>query len=197
MPSTPQPVEIDYFVERCFDCHVVYEDIDPHVLGFTAFNSQGRVELIGVSRRLFAAGSVDRQRAWATIAHEAGHGLLHRELFAGPIGQHTLFDGHVDLERRRILCRQADFGNRSGTYDGRWWEWQANQAIGGLLLPSKLVIECVQPLLEPSGALGIMTLPDPIPDVAIRRVATTFLVNPIVARIRLSELFPRADQPSL
>lgn len=197
MPSAPGPIEIDLFVEQYFDCRIVYEDISPCVLGFTAFGSGGEVVAIGVSASLSGAGAADTRRARTTIAHEAGHGLLHGSLLTGQIDPHPLFDGHIDRQRRRILCRAADFENQSGEYHGRWWEWQANQAIGGFLLPAKLVLECVDSLLEPVGMLRVRMLPAPTLEAAVRLVATTFDVNPVVARIRLTELFPQSEQPTL
>ena len=67
-------------------------------------------------------------------------------------------------------------------YRGRWWEFQANQAIGSLLLPRPLV----NAFLDQSGT--------PIPTPAERgslakKAAAIFDVNPIVVRIRLDSLF--------
>ncbi len=196
LPATPQPIEIELFVEKCFNCRVAYQDLDPGVLGCIAFD-KGRVVMIAVSKSLFrGAGKGNERRVWATIAHEAGHGLLHGPLFAGEISKHPLFEGHIDRRRRRILCRNSDLANRSGEYDGRWWEWQANQAIGGLLLPGRPVLECLAPLLEPVGTMH-NTLPIPIPEAAVQLVATTFEVNSVVARIRLSKLFADNEQQTL
>lgn len=197
LPGIPQPIEIELFVEKYFNCQVAYQNLNSGVLGCTAFDTNGKVAMIAVSRSLFDTGSGDRRRAWATIAHEAGHGLLHGRLFAGEIEEHPLFEDHIDRRRRRILCRNADLRIRSGGYHGKWWEWQANQAIGGLLLPGKLVMECLDPLLKPVGTMGVNTLPTPIPEEVVHLVATKFEVNPVVAQIRLSELFTGGGQPTL
>lgn len=197
LPVAPKPIEIELFVERYFNCRLEYRDLGLGVLGCIAFDVRGKVVMIAVSRSLFSAGAGDMRRAWTTIAHEAGHGLLHGTLFAGEIDEHPLFKDHIDRNRRRILCRNVDLENRSGRYHGKWWEWQANQAIGGLLLPSELVLECLSPLLEPVGTMQVGTLPTPIPEAAVRRVATTFEVNPAVAMIRLSELFTGGEQLAL
>lgn len=197
LPAIPQPIEIELFVEKYFNCSVAYRSLDPGVLGCTAFDANGKVSMIAISRNLFDTGSGDRRRAWATIAHEAGHGLLHGRLFVGEIEEHPLFEDHIDRRRRRILCRKDDLGNRSGGYHGKWWEWQANQAIGGLLLPTNLVLECLGPLLKPVGTMGVSTLPTPIPEEVVQLVATKFEVNPVVAQIRLSELFEDGEQLTL
>lgn len=197
LPVTPRPIEIELFVEKRFNCPLAYLDLGPGVLGSIAFDARGKVAMIAVSRSLFSGGKGAERRAWTTVAHEAGHGLLHGRLFAEEIEEHPLFEDHVDRKRRRILCRKADLEYRSGGYHGKWWEWQANQAIGGLLLPSALVLDCLAPLLESVGAMQVSTLPTPIPEEAVQLVATTFEVNPVVARIRLSELFVGDEQPTL
>ncbi len=40
---------------------------------------------------------------------------------------------------------------RKKAYDGRWWEWQANRAIGGLLLPKNLVNSALEGMLAKSA----------------------------------------------
>lgn len=197
LPGTPQPIEIELFVEKCFNCNLVYRHLDPGVLGCVAFHPDGKVAMIAVSRSLFDGGIVGERRVWATIAHEAGHGLLHGNLFVGEIEEHPLFEGHIDRKRRRILCRKADLKDQSGGYHGKWWEWQANQAIGGLLLPGALVLKCLSPLLGPVDTMQASALPPSILGEAVELVATTFKVNPVVARIRLSDLFAGGEQPTL
>ena len=197
MPATPSPVEIDLFLEKRFGCVIEYADLSPGVLGFAVFGDGGTLEAVGAARTLFDDGAIGERRARATLAHEAGHGLLHAELFSEAPEPHSLLDDSFDYERRRIMCRKEDLALRSGRYGGKWWEWQANQAIGGLLLPRRLVEECVEPLTDASGSLGPPALPVSQHDQAVRLVATTFDVNPVVARIRLDSILPPATQLSL
>ena len=101
---------------------------------------------------------------------------------------------NLDFSGRRILCRREDF---AGRYDGRWWEVQANKAIGGLLLPSGLVTASVDNFLVKSGGLGLPTLPESNRLAAIQHVADTFEVNKKPAEIKLERLFPPGDSDLL
>ena len=197
LPDTPSRIEIDLFIEKHFGCAVVYEDLDPGVLGFAVFGPGGTVELVGAARSLFDDGPIGERRVRSTLAHEAGHGLLHAKLFSEALDPHPLLDDSFDYERRKIMCRNEDLEKRPGSYDGKWWEWQANQAIGGLLLPRRLVEARVEPLTEASGSLGPPELPASDRERATRWVAKTFEVNRVVARIRLSSVFPPGVQLSL
>src|SRR3989441_11554119 len=59
-----------------------YEDLDKGVLGFTQFGRTG-VQAIVVARALDEDGTRPAERRIrTTLAHEAGHGLLHAHLFA-------------------------------------------------------------------------------------------------------------------
>ena len=197
LPDTPSPIEIELFIEKHFGCAVVYEDLDPEVLGFAVFGSGGTVELVGAAKSLFDDGPIGERRVRSTLAHEAGHGLLHAKLFSEALEPHPLLDDSFDYEQRKIMCRKEDLERGPGGYDGKWWEWQANQAIGGLLLPRRLVEARVEPLTEASGSLGPPELPAPDRDRAARWLARTFEVNPVVARIRLGSVFPPGLQLSL
>ena len=99
------------------------------------------------------------------------------------------------FEGNRILCRESDIrpGVGKKSYDGRWWEWQANRAIGGLLLPVDLVKETVSPFLQESLVTKRPSLPEALRQKAEQEVAKVFDVNPVVARIRIQEIFPTQD----
>ncbi len=197
LPATCSPIEIELFVEKAFECRAVYDDLPVGVLGAAAFRHDGTLEEITVSRSVCDDGQVGERRARATWAHEAGHGLLHGSLFAQAELQHPLLDDCFDYQKRRILCREGDLSATGTRYHGKWWEWQANQAIGPLLLPPELVETAVESLTEQQGLLGIRVLPDDRRELAARRLAETFDVNPAVARIRLSGLFPSDAQGTL
>src|SRR5713226_7829376 len=69
-----------------------YDDLPQQILGYTQFGPRG-VERIVVSRRLAEEDSdVARRRDRATLAHEAGHGLLHAHLFALETSPLLLFE---------------------------------------------------------------------------------------------------------
>lgn len=197
MPPTPQPIEIDLFIEKYFGCAVAYEDLRPAVLGFAVFCPGGTIGLVGAARSLFNDGPVGERRVRSTLAHEAGHGLLHANLFSEALEPHPLLDDSFDYERRRIMCREEDLAAGPGGYDGKWWEWQANQAIGGLLLPRRLVEACVEPLTDASATLAPPALPTARRERAARQLADTFDVNLTVARIRIGSAFPPGGQLSL
>ena len=137
LPSKPAPIRIERFVEKQFRTPLRYEDLGPDNLGCTIFNSSGAVEAILVSRSLEEQNTTPaRRRVRSTVAHEAGHGLLHGPLFIG--------DNFPDRgeNQRRILCRSEDIlVETQRSYRGRWWEFQANQAIGESLA-SQVACEC-------------------------------------------------------
>jgi hypothetical protein len=186
LPSKPAPVRIERFVEKQFRTPLRYEDLGPDNLGCTIFNSSGAVEAILVSRSLEEQNTTQaRRRVRSTVAHEAGHGLLHGPLFIG--------DNFPDRgeKQRRILCRSEDIlVETQRSYRGRWWEFQANQAIGSLLLPRSLM----NAFLDQSGieldSSGSRILTPAQRESLAKKAAVRFDVNPIVVRIRLDSLFP-------
>jgi hypothetical protein len=186
LPSKPAPIRIERFVEKQFRTPLRYEDLGPDNLGCTIFNSSGGVDAILVSRSLEEQNTTPaRRRVRSTVAHEAGHGLLHGPLFIG--------DNFPDRgeKQRRILCRSEDIlVETQRSYRGRWWEFQANQAIGSLLLPRSLM----NAFLDQSGieldSSGRRILTPAQRESLAKKAAVRFDVNPIVVRIRLDSLFP-------
>jgi hypothetical protein len=189
-PNLPEAIRVDRFVEKRFGVVPEYEDLPEGVLGFTEFSKNG-VEAIVISVALDSEKSkVAERRVRTTLAHEAGHGLLHAYLFALDEKPLYLFDSDSHSDHQ-ILCRDVQGEERKGrAYDGRWWEFQANRAMGGLLCPEALVREALKPFLIPSGSLGAVTLDETRRERAIRTLADIFDVNPIVAKIRINELHP-------
>lgn len=199
LPSQSEPIKIDRFIEKHFECPVIYEEPFDGALGCTVFEKTGKVKAVAVSPNLDDGTTSGARRARSTLAHEGGHCLMHSMLFMEDQGQMS-FDGtheNLDFRERRILCRNDDIAGKGKRYDGRWWEYQANRAIGGLLLPRKLVEKCVEPLLAATGGLGLPVLPPDNNPEAIRVVAQAFDVNPIVAQIRIGEMYPRSEQMEL
>jgi len=188
MPSEPSPVRIDRFIERRFNVSPRYEDLPDGVLGFTKFGPRGVTDVVIAAQLDTDASPVARRRLRSTMAHEAGHGLLHTYLFALGTKPASLF-GETDA-KPHILCRDVQGEHNSPGYDGRWWEYQANRAIGGLLLPRSLVEKALDPYLAMAGGLGIKELPTDQRVKAASALAEIFDVNPAVVRIRIGDLFP-------
>src|SRR5271157_859171 len=89
LPSGPEAIRIERFIEKRFGMTPVYEELPPGVLGYTLFGAAGPKKIV-VARSLAEEGTppADR-RINTTMAHEAGHCLLHGHLFAiekSPIG---------------------------------------------------------------------------------------------------------------
>jgi hypothetical protein len=188
-PSTPQPVRVDRFIEKKFKVKVEYDDLPEGVLGFTKFGSRG-VEAVVIAVALDRADDrVAERRLRATLAHEGGHGLLHAHLFQLGEKPPCLFEGSDRTPR--ILCRDVPDAPRAvPSYDGRWWEFQANKAIGGLLMPRPLVLAALEQFCVEVGLLGQRALPPAKREGAARELSDVFDVNPAVARLRLEDVFP-------
>ena len=196
LPTVPGPIRVERFIEKRFGIVPSYEDIPDGILGYTSFGSNGPEEVV-VSRSLSEEGSrVSERRMNSTLAHEAGHLLLHGYLFAleRRAGSRSLFGDDLDEERQTILCRDGTVGFPSELtgarrYDGRWWEFQANKVIGVFLLPRQLVNQALDALVVPQGQLGTRVLEDTRQEEAVICLVEAFDVNPSVARIRIGELF--------
>jgi hypothetical protein len=196
-PSDPAPIRIDRFIEKRFGIQPTYEDLPNGFLGFTRFSAKG-VEEIVVTKALDDEGTTSAERRLrTTLAHEAGHGLLHAHLFILGAKPASLFGDGLDVDGPKILCREGGVSGvgraprRKPPY--RWWEFQANQAMGTLLLPKQLVERTLASLLTVRGVLDVPSLPPDLREEAVRSLADIFNVNPIVARIRLEAIFPAAD----
>lgn len=190
LPQIPEPIRIESFIEHHFECVIDYRQLDPGIMGFTSFTRDGRVREVVISASLAEGGHVDQRRVNSTFAHEAGHCLLHAGLFIDA-GQSSLLKDDVDTADCRIMCRDNEVGydRKAGS---RWWEYQANRAIGGFLLPRALVFQALDDLLARGAVTGLPSLPNESRETAARRTADVFNVNPIVARIRLSEILPES-----
>lgn len=197
LPSEPQAIKIDLFLERHFGVAVLYEDIGEGIMGSTVFDSRGKVTGFTIATWIEEDGTnVAERRVRSTLAHEGGHGLLHSKLFMSDQTDSLFGDAFESSVPKNFLCRSSDIvpgaGAAHSRYDGQWWEWQANRAIGGLLLPKPLVISLIDPVLTKTGS-GRMLKPENRSK-AEAEVAQVFDVNPIVARIRLQEMFPVEGQ---
>ena len=197
-PSAPEPVRIDRFIEKRFGIAPEYQELPDGVLGFTKFGSSG-VQAIVIAKALDQGkGKVEERRLRSTLAHEGGHGLLHAHLFHLGEKPKSLFDDSDTTPR--ILCRDMpDAPPAARGYDGRWWEFQANKAIGGLLMPRRLVETALvaEKFCNEAGNLGQLVLPPEKREAAARALADVFDVNPAVARLRLDDVFPKKNDSQL
>jgi hypothetical protein len=189
-PGAPEAIRIDRFIEKRFHVSPQYQDLPAGVLGFTRFGKNG-VKAVVISAALDAeGGKVAERRVRTTMAHEAGHGLLHAHLFALDEIPLHLFDKDSH-SGDQILCRDVQGEEQKASrYDGRWWEFQANRAMGGLLCPRPLLHEAMKPFLVSAGLLGVEVLDEKRREESVRTLADIFDVNAVVARIRINELFP-------
>jgi hypothetical protein len=189
-PTAPEAIRIERFIEKRFRVSPQYEDLPAGMLGFTRFGKNG-VKAVVISTALDAeGGKVAERRVRTTLAHEAGHGLLHAHLFALDEIPLHLFD-EDSHSGDQILCRDVQgHEQKSRRYEGKWWEFQANRAMGGLLCPRQLVQEAIKPFLAPAGLLGVEVLDEKRREESVRSLADIFDVNPVVVRIRVGELFP-------
>lgn len=193
-PGSPSPVRIDRFIEKRF-VTPTYDDLGEGILGLTVFGSGGVKEII-VSSTLEEDGSpASRRRIRTTLAHEGGHGLFHTHLFALAAPTKPLFGDFSNPAAPKVLCRdEAKVGTG---YQGQWWEFQANKAIGALLMPKKLVEAALEGFHVATGSFGFTSLDTTRRDEAIRLLVDVFDVNPAVARIRLGQLFQVSEERQL
>lgn len=191
LPDNPEAIRIDRFVEKRFCLTIQYDNLPQGLLGFTRFGSKG-VENIVVTQALDEEGTVSAgRRVRSTLAHEAGHGLLHASLFALEKKSKKIF-GESHDETPRVLCRDSNAALTGGgkVYSGEWWEHQANLVMRELLLPRVLIEKAVRPYLSSPGLLGPAVFDESKRGEAANALADIFDVNPIMVQYRLSELFP-------
>ncbi len=199
LPASPEPIRIERFIEKRFKVTPVYEELPSGVLGFTRFNTNG-VEAIVISRSLSEEESrIAERRITTTLAHEAGHGLLHAHLFVVGSQPGQLFGDEYDPKAPKILCRDEPTDSAQGPkYNGKWWEFQANLVIGALLLPKILVVKSLEgTVLKSTGSFGLPQLKSQDRGRAVKVLSDTFNVNPVVAKIRLDQLLPENESAQL
>lgn len=151
MPSKPGAIRIDRFIEKQFGIEIEYDDLQSRfgdgVMGACRFARDGRVAEILVEVSLDEDESkLGEKRVRSTMAHEAGHGLLHGPLFVEkfqaedemadtPLAMDAPISSVID---DGFACRGLGSSRKGGRrYD--WWEVQANMAMAALLLPRQLV----------------------------------------------------------
>lgn len=191
LPDAPQPIRIERFIEKRFDIEVEPWDhgSNKHP-GMTLFDSAGRPVAIVMNRQLDATDDLQAERrARSTMAHEAGHALLHGPFFR---------DEPIKRRSPRLAFYHPSenvFGDvpEAGDINSMWMEWQANAAIGGLLLPEHLVRVAVGEFLTDRGKLDMSRF-----QAAVQHLVAVFNVNASAVRVRLlRHLFPYNERSSL
>ena len=148
-PSLADPV-VD--LESLLELHLgvkldIHAVLDDDVLGVTHFLG-GRKPLVSINKDLTSqtegegapSGILGRWRA--TMAHEAGHVVLHRSLVEVPFEQGSLFSETAKESTNSLLrCLKRDVSFRRGNYD--WREVQANRGMAALLMPERVFREVV------------------------------------------------------
>ena len=194
MPTAAAPVvDLEAFVERHLKVTLdQYAVLGASVLGVTEF-FEGKSPRISINKDLTGSaldedesppGRLGRWRA--TLAHEAGHVLLHRCLFEFASGNLSLFQPAENEERTRQLHRCL---KRDATYaaGGDWREIQANQAMAALLMPKAFFATVAR-----AEAQKLFPDDDSIPAGGEERVAARLApllgVSRQAARIRLTTL---------
>lgn len=186
LPANPEPIRIDRFIEKRFGVVPSYEDLPEGVLGLTRFGKNGVHEVVVANALDGDSSATAERRVRTTLAHEGGHCLLHTHLFVLATPSQNLFGDFSEPTKPKILCRDA----ANSQYSGQWWEFQANMAMGHLLMPRQLIQQAAEEFLVTMGNLGGRRIDPERRESAIRTLANTFEVNPVVARIRLEGVFP-------
>jgi hypothetical protein len=189
LPAHPEPIRIDRFIEKRFNVVPSYEKLPAGVMGLTRFGKDGVRDVVVDESLDQDETSSAQRRVRTTLAHEAGHCLLHAHLFVLSAKPQSLFGDFSEPERPKILCRGEAIGNSSSRYSGQWWEFHANRAIGALLLPQALATQALQEFMAKSQA-GFKFFDYDQLEEASRRLSKAFDVNPAVGRIRIGQLFP-------
>lgn len=201
MPTGPESIRIERFIEKRFDLNIRYEDLQSRfgkgVMGACGFDSNGRVNDIILEISLEDEGSkVAGRRVRSTVAHEGGHGLLHGPLFAERhAAEEQMKQGLIKVDEcvgitpNGFACRNLGETPSNGRrFD--WWEVQANMAMAALLLPRKLVDPFVREIM--SSPMPKLAWSGKRPDWGLRdvagMVADKFDVSLSMATYRIQDL---------
>lgn len=186
----PEPVCIETFCMRRWGIGLDYHEFPPGVFGEIVFSTRG-VAAIRIRREFGEGGHAGlRHIAHSTAAHEAGHGIFHASEIvpeiarAAPGIEEKLFRQRCFADTVGPECEH--FARGSFTRH-RALEWQANAAMGSLLIPRPAVFRA----LETKSREGV---PSSIRrdgfDVWVALLAEQFDVSRELALYRLLDIFP-------
>lgn len=201
MPETPGPIRIERLIYLLFGFEEEYETLPDQIMGCAKFTRRGLCRII-VNRELAQQDDpVSRLRVRSTLAHEAGHGIFHNQLFIEKLERDATLrllddgDGIFDsISGEGFMCR-AEAG-MAQVPKFEWWEYQANLAMAAILLPKHLVIEAARAHL-PRVLSGSGTFEARV-TAAERELAALFKVSRRMVSIRLGKWwFDQSRQPDL
>lgn len=211
----PEALDVELFIESYAGLEMDYQDLthDGSILGMTVFNdcripvydSQSdkavRIDVnegtIIIDNSLLERDQLRRGRF--TLAHEAAHWLLHRDIYLVNQDQISIFDvlGSNDSKLPVIKCRKYDIESKEKkdfVSDDDWIEWQADYMASALLMPRmpfKRVVEEHFKLANTSTCFcqsGRVLASDTWAVALISELANYFEVSATAARIRLKNL---------
>lgn len=196
LPTTQNPVvNLETFIERYLGARLdPYADLEHAVLGQTEF-LPGQSPRVLINRDLTRAAMDEdesppgvRGRWRATLAHEAGHVVMHRMLFELEDDGDLFGDGIATRTSQRLMrCLKANVLFRDGAAD--WREVQANRGMAALLMPRALFQR-----IAAAAAARLAISPDDlvVGSLAAQRLAAEIAplleVSKQAARIRLETL---------
>jgi len=201
MPSSPGPIRIERFIFLHFGIEEEFESLPEHIMGCAKFTRQGLKRII-INRQLAEQDDmVSKFRVRSTLAHEAGHGLFHTDLFVEKLNVESagqLFGEEAGIfdsvTKDGFLCRAE--GGMQSVPKFEWWEYQANLAMAALLLPKNLLVEAARAEL-PRVLSGPGSFEDRVAE-AERQLSTLFTVSRRMVSIRLGPWWTeQSRQPSL
>jgi Zn-dependent peptidase ImmA (M78 family) len=205
-PNKPAEINLDSLVQDLFHFTPDYGQPGKGMLGRICF-SPNRIEKIILDESLAAlnAGPLNEHRRRSTLAHEIGHGRLHRSPFTAlaearrsgcpnhfvryPKGapMHAHFSGDIHA---RDLDPVAPTDNWE-----RMAEWQANRYMAALLTPESLVRMTARDFLEiRTSQRGIRLTEEQHRELAAE-LSRIFNVSRQFAALRIDTLFP-PSQPA-
>jgi len=106
LPAKPEPIRIDRLIDKKFDVPIIYENLGKNVLGFTEFGPKG-VEAIHIGEPPGDLVLQEERRVNSTLAHEAGHALMHAQLFIEHFANHTPIEGHPTLRKHEFSAARS------------------------------------------------------------------------------------------
>ena len=196
--STALAVDIEAFLELHLSVKLdLYSELGANLLGVSGF-AAGLRPIVKISRtlttqaheRLAPGGIIGRWRA--TLAHEAGHVILHRRLVDVPRAQGLLFPPCGDSQAEPVVtqCFERHIWFARGT--GDWKEVQANQGMASLLMPSGPFVTVTREIVG-AQATDDLLVHIPAADTRaysdlVRELSLRCQVSREAARIRLNTL---------
>lgn len=206
--TDPHPIDVDDFAERFLGFNMHYENLSNNgcIWGRMVFNNRRILvydpETNGIAYHPVDANTIvidnslldeASEAAYrSTVAHEAGHGLYHPQIFREDDNQLSLFPIENEQKVAVTVCRSVDVtggtsGRRELVTDHDWIEHHAKYFSAALLMPKTAMKRlCMDETVRKKCLqYGIPILAD---EELARKVCNTFNVSYTSAKIRISEL---------